>query len=166
MGGVFKAYGTPLMAVPLFKYLVKTLLSSDDNSPEVEQNIWRAWGKWGRMVNLLGGGVVDNRKLGIFYVALVQAVLLIGSYILVLTPHLEKALEDFHQRTVQRKSGVAPKRQWYGTSVYPPIGEALETVGMDDIGVCIACFQNTVTKYIVTRPIMDLCLAAEQKLVL
>ena len=50
-----------------------------------------------------------------------------------------------------------------GTWVYPPIGEALVVVGLDNIGVYIACCYNTVAQYIDNNPIMDLCLAAEQK---
>ena len=40
---------------------------------------------------------------------------------------------------------------------------ALATLGMENIGVYITRFQNTVAQYIVTFPIMDLCLAAERK---
>ena len=38
--------------------------------------------------------------------------------------------------------GMGPKRQRYGTWVYPLIGAALEMVGMDDIGVYIARRQD------------------------
>ena len=36
-------------------------------------------------------------------------------------------------------------------------------LGLDEIGVYIERRQNTVAKYIVTCPIMDLCLAADRK---
>ena len=48
--------------------------------------------------------------------------------------------------------------------MYPPIGSALEMVGMEEIGVYISCHQNTVAQYTATHPIMDLCLAAERSL--
>ena len=48
----------------------------------------------------------------------------------------------------------------------PPIGVALATVGMNEIGVYIFRRQNMVAQYIATRPIMDLCLTAERKPVL
>ena len=35
---------------------------------------------------------------------------------------------------------------------------------LDDIGVYIARCHNTVAQYIVTRPIMELCMAAERRL--
>ena len=60
-------------------------------------------------------------------------------------------------------TGTVPKCQWDVIWVYPPIVVALETVGVDEIGVYIAFRQNTVTQYIATRPIIDLCLMAERK---
>ena len=59
---------------------------------------------------------------------------------------------------------MGPKRRPDGTWVYPPIGVALATVVLEEIRVYIARRQNTVAKYIVTRPIMDLCLAVERTL--
>ena len=56
---------------------------------------------------------------------------------------------------------MGPERQLNGTWVYPPIGAALVTVGLEDNGVYIAHHQTTVAQYIVTCPIMDLCLEAE-----
>ena len=47
--------------------------------------------------------------------------------------------------------------------MYLPIGAALAMVGLYYIGVYISRRHNTVPQYISTRPIMDLCLAAEQK---
>ena len=76
---------------------------------------------------------------------------------------MEKALEGLHHRVVRHMVGMVPKRQRGGTWVYPPIGAALTTVGLDEIGVYIYRLQNTVEQYIATRPIIDLCLEAEQK---
>ena len=46
--------------------------------------------------------------------------------------------------------------------MYPSIGEVMEIVGLEEIGVYIARRHNMVAQYIVTRPIMDLCLVAER----
>ena len=43
--------------------------------------------------------------------------------------------------------------------MYTPIGADL---GVEEIGVYIACRQNMVAQYIATRPIMVLCLTAER----
>ena len=59
---------------------------------------------------------------------------------------------------------IGPKRQQDVTWVYPSIEEALNMVGLDEIGVYTACRQNTVTQYIFTRTIMDLCLSEDWKL--
>ena len=48
--------------------------------------------------------------------------------------------------------------------MYPPIGAALEMVGLEEIGVYIARRHNMVAQYIATCPIMELCLAAERTL--
>ena len=47
--------------------------------------------------------------------------------------------------------------------MYPPIGAALAMVGLKEIGVYISRHQNMFAQYVATRPIMDLCLAAERK---
>ena len=86
MGRVFSAYGTPLMAVSLFRYLGQKLSSSFDNWPSVERNRQRVQGKWGRLAKILGREVTYRRKVGRFYVAVVQAVPLFGSKTWVLTP--------------------------------------------------------------------------------
>ena len=93
--------------------------------------------------------------------AVVQAVLLFGSKMLVLNSRLEKDLDGFHHEAAQRMVGMGPKRQQDGTWVHPPIGAALEMVGLEEINEYIALHQNTVAQYIVTCPIMDLCLEAE-----
>ena len=105
----------------------------------------------------------DKRTAEIFYVAVVLAELLFGSKMWVMTPWLKKALDSFHHRAVQRMAGMVPKCQQDGTWVYPPIGAALEKVGLDEIGVYIACRQNMVAQYIATCHIMELCLESERK---
>ena len=84
--------------------------------------------------------------VGMFYVAVMQAVLLFGYDTWVLIPRLEKALEGFHHKATQRMVGMTPKRQRYGTWVYPPIGEALVMAGLEEIGVYTAFHQNTVAQ--------------------
>ena len=95
--------------------------------------------------------------------AVVQAVLMFGYNKWVMIPRLKKFLKGFNHRLERKMTDIGTKRQLYGTWVYPPIGAALPMVGLEDIGVYIARRQNTVTKYIATRPIMDLCLVVERK---
>ena len=79
MGRVLSVYGTPLTAVPLFKYLGRTMSSSNNNWTVVKHNLWRAQDKWGQLANILGREGDYRRTVGMFYVAVVQAVLLFGS---------------------------------------------------------------------------------------
>ena len=166
VGRVFLAYATPITEVPFFNYLGRILLSSNNNWPAVEQNLRIARGKWGRLAKILGREGVDGRMAGKFYVAVGQAVLLFGSETWVLTSRLEKSLNCFHFQAMRHMSGMGPKRQQDGVWVFTPIGEALVTVGLEDIGVYITLFHNTVAQYIVPCPIMDLYLAEERKPVL
>ena len=55
MGRVFLAYGTRTTTVILFKYLVRNLLSSDNDCMAVEQNLRQVWVKWVRMMIFWGG---------------------------------------------------------------------------------------------------------------
>ena len=49
----------------------------------------RTWGKWGRMVNILGREGVDRKTAGRFYVEVVQAVILFELETWVVTPQLD-----------------------------------------------------------------------------
>ena len=100
-------YGAPsLMAVTLFNYLGRMLSSSYYDWKEVEQNLQRDQGKWGKLVKLLGREVLDRITTGRFYVVVVQVVLLFGSKTWVMNTSLDKTLEDFHHRAVRRTAGV------------------------------------------------------------
>ena len=102
MGRVFLEYGTPLVAVSLSRYLGRTFPSYDNDWSEVERNLWRAQGNWGRLEKILGREGADRRTAGVFYMAVVQAVLLFGSETWILTPWLEKYLGGF---TTGRRGG-------------------------------------------------------------
>ena len=118
-------YETPLRAVYLFRYLGRPFSSSDTDWPEVEQNLWRAQGKWGHLEKILGREGADKITVGRFYVAEVQAVPLSGSKMWVLILWLDKYLERFHQWAVRRIAVMGPRRQQDGTWVYTPIWEVL-----------------------------------------
>ena len=73
----------------------------------------------------------DSRMVERFYVEVVQAVLLFGSEMCVLTPWLEKSLKGFHHRSVRQMAGMGPKHQRDGTWVYTPIEAALAMVVLE-----------------------------------
>ena len=45
----------------------------------MERNLWRARVKWGWLAKILGREGADERTVGVFYVVVVQAVLLFWS---------------------------------------------------------------------------------------
>ena len=85
-GMVFSFYGTPLTAVSLLRYLGRMLSSSNNDWPEVEWNLWRERGKWGRLAKILGREGADRKMARRFYVEFVQVVLLFESETWVLIP--------------------------------------------------------------------------------
>ena len=115
------------------------MTSTDDDWTEVERNLRRERIKWGRLKKFLEREVADNRTTGRFYVSVVKSVFLFGSKTWVLNPRLENSPAGFHHRVERRMAGMGPKRQTDGTWVYPPIGAVLAMVGLDKIGVYIAC---------------------------
>ena len=67
------------------------------------------------LVNILVSEGAGRRTVGRFYVAVVQAVLMFGSYTLVMTPWTDNSPEGFHHWVVRRMTGMGPKRQRDGT---------------------------------------------------
>ena len=72
-------------------------------------------GKWIQLVNILGREGADSITVGMFYVAVLQAVFLFGSKTWVLIPWLEKSLEGFHYRAVRQMASMVSKLQRDGT---------------------------------------------------
>ena len=101
--------------INFIKVLGINFLFSNNDWPEVDQNMRRSQGKWGRLVKVLGREGADRRTAGRFYVAVVQAVLLFGSEKWVATPWLEKSLARFHHWVVWRMAGMVPECQLNGT---------------------------------------------------
>ena len=106
MGRVLLDYNTSLTVVFLFWYMGRTLSFSNDDWPAVGWNLRRVPGKWGKVAKILGWEGEYRRTTGMFNVAVVQMVLLFGSETWVLTPHLEKSLEGFHQWAARRMTGM------------------------------------------------------------
>ena len=100
--------------------------------------------------------VAIPRVLGIFFKAVVQAVLLFGSEMWAMTPCMGRALGSFQHILARRITGRHPKRQGYGSREYPPLETAMEEAGFEDMKEYVLKRHNTVAQYIVTRPILDL----------
>ena len=58
--------------------------------------------------------------------------------------------------------GWEPRKGRGGGCVYLPLEDAMEESGLQEVETYIFCRQNTVAKYIVTMPLMDLCIEAKR----
>ena len=95
-----------------------------------------------------------------FYTAMVQSVLPYGSESWVMSPQIGKALDGFHHQMIRRRTGRMPHQNLERTWAHPSLEEEMLETGMQEVENYVACHHNTITKFIATGPIMDLCLAA------
>ena len=115
----------------------------------------------------LGASVTGTWKGGggawtsvMFYIVVVQAVILYGSKVWVTSPRIERNMGGLHHRVVRRLTGRMPHQNLDRTWAHPSLEEEMLETGMQEVENYVACHHNTITKFIATGPIMDLCLAA------
>ena len=95
--------------------------------------------------------------------AVVQAIILYGSEMWVLTPRIGGFLDILHHRVAQRLKVQQPRRGRDSGWLYPSLAEVMLEAGLHDVKTHVSLRQNLVAQLIVTRPIIDLCLAAEMR---
>ena len=91
----FQIYGRPLELVTPFKYLERIMTNLENNWTEVVGDLRKARKIWARLLIILGGGGPNTRVLGMFFKAVVQAVLIVGAETWVKTPLMGRALGGF-----------------------------------------------------------------------
>ena len=101
----FQAYEKPLETFTLFSYLGQVIIAGDNSWPEVVGNFSKACKSWARMTMVLGWEGADLRAYRFFFKAVVQAVLIFGLDVWVLTPRIERALVSFRCMITQRVTG-------------------------------------------------------------
>ena len=101
----FQAYGRPLVMFTLFKYLGRVLMAVDENWLAAVGNLRKKWKSWTWMAKILVREVDIPRVSGMFFKAVVQAVLLFGSDMWVMNPHMGRDLGSFHQRVARLITG-------------------------------------------------------------
>ena len=106
---------------------------------------------------------MDAWTLVQIYSAVVQSVLLYGSDIWVMTPRIRRLLGGFHHRVARRLTGRKYQISKNGVWVYPPLEDAMEEAGLQEVETYVSCCQIMVAQFIATRLIMDLYLADEQR---
>ena len=110
----FHTYGCPLDNVTEFNYLGRVVTAGDENWPEVTVKLQKARKSWGRMLRIFIREGADPKVSGLFFKAVVQAVLLLGEEMWVLTPRMERSLSRFHHRFARRLTGRHSSSQGVG----------------------------------------------------
>ena len=98
-----------------------------------------------------------------FYIAVTQQVLLFGAETWVLTAKMEKALDAFQGRVVQKLTGRQARRGRNGGWYYLSLVGAMKEAGIVWIMTSILQRQNMVAQFIATRPILDLCKKSKRR---
>ena len=93
-----------------------------------------------------------------FYMAVVQSVLLYGSESWNLLTRVMARLEGFNIRTAYRMAVLnKPRRGLHHTWVYPRSKDVLNECGMQTISHFIGVRRDTILAYVVNRPIYQKC---------
>jgi hypothetical protein len=126
------------------------------------QGIKKARGIWARVGQVLQADNTPPKVSTKFYKAVVQLVLLYGSETWNLTKTTLARLEGFHIRAAyqmakEHKPRKGPNHVW----VYPATSDVLKECGMNDIAHYIGVRRETIFRYVVNRPIYELCTAGE-----
>ena len=73
-------------------------------------------------------------------------------------------LGGFHHRVACRLTGRKLQKGQYGDWVYPLLEDAIAEASLKEVETYVYCRQNTLSQYTATRPMVDLCLAANSRL--
>jgi len=161
----FTAYGEPLERVEVFKYLGRLLSMDDTDTQAIRANLAKARTAWKMFHRLLRGQNMSPRVCGMFFKAVIQAVLLYGSESWVLTRSALRCLEGFVYQAACRmaRQHRKGKDQRTGEYIYPAREDVYEEVGLYTVEEYINRRRQTVASYIRDRPIFDLCMEGERQ---
>ncbi len=109
------------------------LAYNDNDSQEMHANLKKARKSWAQVSRVLRAENTSPKVCGVFYKAVVQAVLLFGSETWKLSPASLKSLEGFHIWAARRMAGMQPTRNPDGTWKYPSSKDVLKAVGLETI---------------------------------
>ncbi len=154
---MFTAYGEDLERVEVFKYLGRLLAYDDNDSQAMRANLTKARKSWALVSRVLRAENASPKVCGVFYTAVVQAVLLFGSEMWKLSPLSLKSLDGFHIRAARRMAGMQPTKNPDGTWKYPSSKDVLKAVGLKTVDHYIGVRRETIARFIVDRPLFALC---------
>ena len=115
------------------------------------------------MLHILGREVSDPENYREFYKAVVQATILFREESWVMYPRIGRTLDGFHHRLDPRMANMNPKRYVTGRWIYPPLQASMKELGLEEVDAYVLCLQNTVTQYITTWLILEICIVVDQQ---
>ncbi len=160
----FSVQGNVLERVKVFKYLGRLMSQDDDNIQAIRAQIRKARSSWGCIGQVLRSKNVSPFVAARFYQAIIQAILLYGSKLWVISRTTMAWLEGFNIRAAYRMAKKnrpmrGPNREW----IYPRSEDVLKECGMKTMEEYILACRQMITVYLATRPILDKCRRGKRK---
>ena len=143
-------YIRPRTSVSPFKYLGGVLLDSDDNCTALIRNLRRASKIWERLFQVFVCEGEDERSLGMFYIVVIQGVLIYGSEKWAAFPHIGRMLGGFHHRVLRRLTGNMTQQNLDRMWAHPSLEEAMTEAGVQEVETYVTRRRNTVAQFITT----------------
>jgi hypothetical protein len=159
----FTVYEEELERVEVFKYLGRLLAYNNNDTQAMRGNLKKARKSWGQVSCILRAENASPKVCGVFYKAIVQAVLLFGSETWKLSPLSLKSLEGFQIRAAHRMAGKMPTKNPDRTGTYPSSRDVLKAVGLQTINYYIGVRWETIARFIIDRPLFALCRDGNRK---
>ena len=126
------------------------------------RNLSQAKTVWRRMSHILSREGVKPRVKGLFFKAVIQVVLLFGAETWVVTPRMVTTPGGVQTQVARRLTVELPRRTTEGTWKYNSATAAREAAGFLTMEEYVRRLQNTVTQYISTRSLLDMCEGSER----
>jgi hypothetical protein len=160
----FSVHGEALDWVEVFKHLGRLLAQDDDDIQAIRAQMRKARGTWARVGQVLQVENVPPRIAAKLYKVVVQAMLLYGSKMWVLSTAALASLEGFHIRAAYRMAMEHKPRRGSGNSwIYLKTKDVLEECGLSTMEEYITVRRQTIVVYVATHPILHKCRQDERK---
>ncbi len=141
------------------------MAQDDDDIQAIRAQIWKARATWARVGQVLRSENTSPFVAVQFYQAIVQAILLYGSEIWVISQTALAQLKGFHIQAAYRmaktnKPKCGPGNVWE----YQRPEDVLRECGMKTMAEYIHICRQSIAAYVATRPILAKCRRGERKM--
>jgi hypothetical protein len=160
----FLVCGNMLERVEVYKCLGRLLAQDDDDIQAICTQMRKARATWAQVRQVLRRENASPFVATKFYQAIIQAILLYGSELWVISWSAMAQLEGLQIRTAYRMAKEhKPKRGPDWVWIYPRSEDVLKECGMKTMEEYILICWQTVALYVATRPTLTECRRGKQK---